>query len=207
MPIPNRGEIALRISRACTELGIETVVVYSTADRGAPWLARANRAVCIGPAPAEESYLNQGAILQAAEQNECQAIHPGYGFLAENALFAARCAQQGIAFIGPGRGAMRGMGDKAEARRTMAAAGLPVIPGSAGTLAGVAEALAAAARIGYPVLLKAAAGGGGRGMRRCEGPEDLRRAFPEAALEAEKAFGNPDLYLERFIAGGRHVEF
>ena len=207
MLIANRGEIALRIMRACKDLGIETVVVYSTADRGAPWLARADRAVCIGPAPAEESYLNADAILQAAEQHECQAIHPGYGFLAENALFAARCAQQGITFVGPGPGAIRRMGDKAEARRTMAAAGLPPIPGSEGTLADVGEALAQAARIGYPALLKATAGGGGKGMRRCEHEEDLRRGFAEAALEAEKAFGNPALYLEKFIAGGRHVEF
>ncbi len=207
MLIANRGEIALRIMRACKDLGIETVVVYSTADRGAPWLARADRTVCIGPAPAEESYLNADAILQAAAQTECQAIHPGYGFLAENALFAARCAQQGITFVGPGPGAIHRMGDKAEARRTMATAGLPIIPGSEGTLPDVKEALKQAARIGYPVLLKSTAGGGGKGMRRCENEEDLRRGFAEAALEAGKAFGNPALYLEKFIAGGRHVEF
>jgi acetyl-CoA carboxylase biotin carboxylase subunit len=207
MLIANRGEIALRIIRACEGLGIETVAVYSTADRGAPWLTRAGRVVCIGPPPAEESYLNQAAILQAAEQTECQALHPGYGFLAENAVFAARCAQQGITFVGPGPGAILRMGDKVEARRAMAAAGLPVIPGSEGIVGSVDDALAQVAEIGYPVLLKAAAGGGGRGMRRCENAQDLRRAFPEAALEAEKAFGDPRLYLERFIAGGRHVEF
>ena len=205
--IANRGEIALRIIRACGGLGIEPVAVFSEADRGAPWLAKASRAVCIGPARAEESYLNADTILQAAEQAECQAIHPGYGFLAENALFAARCEQQGITFIGPGADAIRRMGDKAEAKRTMAAAGLETITGSDGTLADPEEALRLAAAIGYPVLLKATAGGGGKGMRRCEGEREVERAFPEAALEAEKAFGNPGLYLEKFIAGGRHVEF
>ena len=205
--IANRGEIALRVIRACEALGVETVAVFSEADRGAPWLRRAGRAVCIGPARAEESYLNADAILQAAEQTECQAIHPGYGFLAENALFAARCEQQGVTFIGPGPDAIRRMGDKAEAKHTMATAGLPTIPGSEGTLAGVREALVQAAAIGYPVLLKATAGGGGRGMRGCEGEQELERAFAEAALEAEKAFGNPGLYLEKFLAGGRHVEF
>ena len=205
--IANRGEIALRVIRACKDLKIETVAVFSEADRAAPWLAQADRAVCIGPARAEHSYLNADAILQAAEQTECQAIHPGYGFLAENALFAARCAQHGISFIGPGPDAIRRMGDKVEAKRTMGAAGLPVIPGSHGTLANVDEALRLAAEIGYPVLLKATAGGGGRGMRRCDDEADLRRAFAEAAMEAEKAFGNRALYLEKFLAAGRHVEF
>ena len=205
--IANRGEIALRIIRACADLRVEAVAAFSEADRGAPWFSRAERTVCIGPARAEESYLNADAVLQAAEQTECQAIHPGYGFLAENALFAARCEQQGITFIGPGAAAIGRMGDKAEAKRTMAAAGLPTIPGSHDLLADVRDALRGAAAIGYPVLLKATAGGGGRGMRRCEGERDLERAFPEAALEAEKAFGDPRLYLEKFIAGGRHVEF
>ena len=205
--IANRGEIALRVIRACRALGIESVAVYSEADRGAPWLARADRAICVGPARAEHSYLNAAAILQAAEQTDCHAIHPGYGFLSENALFAARCVQQGIAFIGPGPDAIRRMGDKAEAKRTMEAAGLPTIPGSRGTLEGFAEAARLASEIGYPVLLKATAGGGGKGMRRCDGEGDLERAFAQASLEAEKAFGNPRLYMEKLIEGGRHVEF
>ena len=205
--IANRGEIALRVIRACRLLGIETVAVYSQADRDGPWLRLTDRAVCIGPASAAASYLDAGAILQAAEQTDCQAIHPGYGFLAENALFAARCQQQGIAFIGPGPDAIRRMGDKAEARRTMAALGLPTIPGSAGVLAGLEEARREAAAIGYPVLLKATAGGGGKGMRACATEGDLPGAFAEAGREAEGAFGNPGLYVEKLIAGGRHVEF
>ncbi len=205
--IANRGEIALRVIRACGELGIETAAAHSEADRGAPWLAHADRAICIGPARAELSYLNADAILQAAEQTDCHAIHPGYGFLSENALFSARCAQHGIAFIGPGPGAIRRMGDKAEAKRTMESAGLATIPGSPGTLEDFRHAARIAADIGYPILLKATAGGGGKGMRRCEGESDLERAFAQASLEAEKAFGNRRLYLEKLIEGGRHVEF
>ncbi len=205
--VANRGEIAWRVLRACRTLGIETVAVYSEADRGAPWLRHADETVCIGPARAARSYLDGDSILQAAEQSGCQALHPGYGFLAENARFAARCEQQGLTFIGPGAGAIRRMGDKAEAKRSMAAAGVPTIPGSEGTLAGADAALAEAERIGYPVLLKATAGGGGKGMRRCDSAAVLDRAFAEASLEAGKAFDNPELYLEKFIAGGRHVEF
>ena len=205
--IANRGEIALRVIRACRLLGIETVAVYSQADRDGPWLQQADRTVCIGPAAAAASYLDAGAVLQAAEQTDCQAIHPGYGFLAENALFAARCLQQGLAFIGPGPDAIRRMGDKAEARRTMAALGLPTIPGSAGVLSGVEEARREAAAIGYPVLLKATAGGGGKGMRACAAEGELESAFAEAAREAEAAFGNPGLYVEKLIEAGRHVEF
>jgi acetyl-CoA carboxylase, biotin carboxylase subunit len=205
--VANRGEIALRVIRACRVLGIEAVVAHSEADREAPWLAEAERAVCIGPARAESSYLDAGAVLQAAVQEECQAIHPGYGFLSENPVFAARCEQQGITFIGPGAGAIRRMGDKAEARRTMAAAGLPVLAGSEGTLADAAAALEVAEAVGWPVLLKATAGGGGKGMRLCRAAGELERGFAEAALEAEKAFGNPALYLEKFVEGGRHIEF
>jgi acetyl-CoA carboxylase, biotin carboxylase subunit len=205
--VANRGEIALRLIRAAKGLGIGTVAVFSEADRGAPWLDEADEAVCLGPARADRSYLDAGAILQAAEQTGCQAVHPGYGFLAENAIFAARAEQQGITFIGPGPAATRKVGDKVEAKRTMAAAGVPTIPGSAGVLAGQDEARAEAARIGYPVLLKAVAGGGGRGMRLCGGEGELNRAFGEASLEAEKAFGDGGLYLEKFIEGGRHVEF
>jgi len=205
--IANRGEIALRILRACRRSGIETVLVHSRADRDAPWLEHADRVVCVGPAAAAGSYLNQDAILQAAEQEDCQAVHPGYGFLAENATFAARCEQQGLTFVGPPPGAIRLMGDKASAKRSFAAAGLPVIPGSTEVLADVAAAEAEAERIGYPVLIKASAGGGGKGMRLCRDSGRLRTGFSEAALEAEKAFGNPELYLEKCIVGGRHVEF
>jgi acetyl-CoA carboxylase biotin carboxylase subunit len=197
----------LRIARACHAVGAEAVAVVSEADRGAPWLDAADAAVCIGPARSDGSYLDAGAVLQAAEQTGCQAIHPGYGFLSENAVFAARCEQQGITFIGPGAEAIRRMGDKAEAKRTAAAAGLPTIPGSPGVLAGPAQALELARRIGFPVLLKATAGGGGKGMRLCRVEAELERALGEAALEAEKAFGNPGLYLEKYIEAGRHVEF
>ncbi len=205
--IANRGEIALRILRACRGLGIESVVAHSEADRDAPWLDGADHRVCIGPAAAAASYLNQDAILQAAEQEGCQAIHPGYGFLAENATFAARCEQQGLTFIGPPAGAIRRMGDKASAKRTMARSGLPTIPGSSEVLAGPDEALAEAERLGYPVLLKASAGGGGKGIRACSDPSRLRAAFTEAARESAKAFADPALYLEKFIGGARHIEF
>ncbi|HXV74793.1 MAG TPA: acetyl-CoA carboxylase biotin carboxylase subunit [Candidatus Polarisedimenticolaceae bacterium] len=204
--IANRGEIASRIVRACRELGIRPVVAYSEADRDAPWLSEADAAVCIGAARSDASYLDATAVLQAAEQTACQAIHPGYGFLAENAVFAARCEQQGIAFVGPRSAAIRRMGSKALAKRTMAAHGVATIPGSATTLS-AADAAAVAEQVGYPVLLKAAAGGGGKGMRRCETAAELPRAFEQAALEADKAFGDPSLYLEKQVRGARHVEF
>ncbi len=203
----NRGEIAARILKACRAMGIQSVAVHSTADAGSPHLKLADRTICIGgPRPADSS-LNADAILQAAEQTRCQAIHPGYGFLAENALFAERCASHRITFIGPSPGAIRKMGDKVEARRTMKAAGVPVIPGSLDPLRDVEAALESASRAGYPVMIKAVAGGGGRGMRRCATESDLRRAFPEASAEAEAAFGDGSLYLEKFIEGGRHIEF
>jgi acetyl-CoA carboxylase biotin carboxylase subunit len=205
--IANRGEIALRIAKSCQQLGVETVMIYSAADRGAPWLAHADSTICVGEARADGSYLNADAILQAAEQAECQAIHPGYGFLAENALFSARCEQHGVTFIGPSAAAIRRMGDKFEAKRTMARAGLPTIPGSDALLHTLEQASRQADAIGYPVLLKAVAGGGGKGMRTCHDAATLERAFSEARLEAEKAFGNPALYLEKLIADGRHVEF
>ncbi|HEX4825500.1 MAG TPA: acetyl-CoA carboxylase biotin carboxylase subunit [Candidatus Polarisedimenticolaceae bacterium] len=205
--IANRGEIAARIVRTCRRLGVEAVVAHSEADTGAPWLADAAAAVCIGPAPARQSYLDADSVLQAAEQTGCQAIHPGYGFLSENAVFAARCAQHGFAFVGPSATAIRRMGDKIEAKRTMAAAGVPTIPGSNGAVAGLEEAEQAAAKAGYPVLLKAAAGGGGKGMRRCDRAADLASAFAEASREAEAAFGDARLYLEKLVEGGRHVEF
>jgi acetyl-CoA carboxylase biotin carboxylase subunit len=205
--VANRGEIALRILRACQSEGVRSVVVHSEADREAPWLDEADETVCVGPGPSPGSYLNQDAILQAAEQTDCQALHPGYGFLAENARFAARCEQQGIRFIGPTAGAIRMMGDKAAAKKMMAAGGVPTIPGSDGVVPDVDRAVTLADEIGYPVLLKASAGGGGRGMRFCADTDGVRRGFVEASLEAEKAFGDPSLYLEKFIVGGRHVEF
>jgi acetyl-CoA carboxylase biotin carboxylase subunit len=205
--VANRGEIAERVLRTCRELGIRGVAVYSEADRGAPWLEHADRAVCIGPARAEASYLNADAILQAAEQLECQAIHPGYGFLAENATFAARCEQHGVTFIGPPPAAIRRMGDKAEARRTMERAGVPVLPGSPGRVHTLDDARRAAEAIGYPVLLKAAAGGGGRGLRRCDDPDALARTFDEARGEAQAAFADGGLYVERLVVPARHIEF
>jgi acetyl-CoA carboxylase biotin carboxylase subunit len=205
--VANRGEIALRIIRACRELGIETVAIYSQADRDSPHLRDADRTVCIGPAQSKDSYLNMSAILQAAEQYECQALHPGYGFLAENALFAERCQRQKIMFVGPPPPAIRLMGDKLTAKRTMSAAGLDTIPGSEFILANIEEATSVAREVGYPVMLKATAGGGGKGMRACHDEDELRHFFDEATLEAEKAFGNPDLYLEKIIQGGRHIEF
>jgi acetyl-CoA carboxylase biotin carboxylase subunit len=205
--IANRGEIALRIARGCRELGVEPVMIYSEADRDAPWLDAAAEAVCVGPARAALSYLDQDAVLQAAEQTDCQAVHPGYGFLAENALFAARCAQQGVTWVGPPASAIRAMGDKAEAKRSIKASGLPTIPGSDDVLSSVDEARRCAADAGYPVLLKATAGGGGKGMRRCDSEAELESAYAQASLEAGKAFGNASLYLEKLILGGRHIEF
>jgi acetyl-CoA carboxylase biotin carboxylase subunit len=205
--IANRGEIALRIIRACHALEIEAVAVYSEADADSPHLKQADRTVCIGGAKSAESYLNMQAILQAAEQTECKAIHPGYGFLSENALFAELASQQKFAWIGPPPRAIRLMGDKATARRTMKAAGIPVVPGSEGVIADPAQALALAKEMGFPVLLKATAGGGGKGMRVVRDEASFRDRFEQASLEAGKAFGNPGLYLERFVEGGRHIEF
>ena len=205
--IANRGEIALRVIRACKALGIRSVAVFSEADRHSPHLEHADKAVCIGGPRSAESYLNMEAILQAAIQNECQALHPGYGFLAENALFSALCSQSKITFIGPPPHAIRLMGDKARARETMKGLGLDPIPGSGGTLRSTEEAKDIASEIGYPVILKATAGGGGKGMRIVLKPGSLEHAYHEAALEAEKAFGNPVLYLEKYISRGRHIEF
>ena len=204
--IANRGEIAARVIRACRELGLETVAVHSEVDANAPWLAGATRTVCLGPGAAARSYLDADAILQAAEQTEAGAIHPGYGFLSENAVFAARCVQHGIAFVGPGPQAIARMGDKIGAKRTMAAVGVPTIPGSLDPLTSAAHAAELAGQVGYPVLLKATAGGGGKGMRRCDDASQLARAFAEASIEADKAFGNAELYLEKYLEGGRHIE-
>jgi acetyl-CoA carboxylase biotin carboxylase subunit len=205
--VANRGEIALRIIRACHAVGARAVAVYSEADRQSPHLAHADETVCIGPGPAAQSYLNADALLEAAISTECQAIHPGFGFLSENARFAARCEQVRLRFVGPRPSSMRMMGDKATARRTMAAAGVPILPGSRETLPSVEAALEMADRVGYPVLLKATAGGGGRGMRRVDAAAELRGAFEAASREAEKAFGDGGLYMEKYVVGGRHIEF
>jgi acetyl-CoA carboxylase biotin carboxylase subunit len=205
--IANRGEIALRVLRACRGLGVESVLAYSEADRKAPWIDEADQAICVGPAAASASYLNQAAMLQAAEQTDCHALHPGYGFLAENASFAARCEQQGLVFVGPTPRTIRRMGDKVEAKRTMAQEGLITIPGSDGIVADAEQAGSVGQRIGFPVLLKACAGGGGKGMRLCSAAKHLGQAFTEASAEAGSAFGDSSLYVEKVIEGGRHVEF
>ena len=205
--VANRGEIALRVIRACHAVGAKAVAVYSDADRGAPWLDEADETVCIGPGPASRSYLDADAVLQAALQTGCQALHPGYGFLSENAAFVTRCWQQKLAFIGPRASSIRMMGDKATARETMRDAGLPVMPGSKDVLPDVEAARAMADEVGYPVLLKATAGGGGKGMRRVDAPDQLAGAWADASREAETSFGNADLYMEKYIVGGRHIEF
>jgi acetyl-CoA carboxylase biotin carboxylase subunit len=204
--IANRGEIADRIMRACRALGIETVAVYSEADRDSPHLAAADEAICIGPARSGDSYLKMEAVLQAALQTRCQAVHPGYGFLSENPLFARRCELQKTTFIGPPARALALLGDKAMAKRTMRAQGLATIPGSEGVVTDVDDAAREAARAGYPVLLKASAGGGGKGMRLARSEAELHAAFVEASLEAEKAFDNASLYVEKLLEGARHIE-
>jgi acetyl-CoA carboxylase biotin carboxylase subunit len=205
--IANRGEIALRIIRACREMGISTVAVYSEADKDSLHVRFADEAVCIGPAASNQSYLNIAHIISAAEVTDAEAIHPGYGFLAENPHFAEVCEQCQIKFIGPTPELIRLMGDKAEAKRTMLKAGVPVIPGSDGTIRQVEDALRLAREIGFPVMIKAAAGGGGRGMRIAANEAELSNAFQIAQGEAEKAFGNPQLYLEKCIVNPKHVEF
>ncbi len=205
--IANRGEIALRVIRACKELGISTVGVYSEADEASLHVRFADENVCIGPAASAESYLNISRIISAAELTNVEAIHPGYGFLAENPNFADICQDCGITFIGPSAEMIRQMGNKSYAREVMLKAGVPVIPGCQGILRDAEHALQVAEQIGYPVMVKASAGGGGRGMRIAAGEESLRRAFEMAASEADKAFGNADLYVEKFMEKPRHVEF
>lgn len=205
--IANRGEIAVRIIRACRELGIETVAVYSTADASALHVQLATFAVCIGPAKAAQSYLNQTAILTAAVESGCEAIHPGYGFLSENDEFADLCTQCGLTFIGPSGDVIRNMGNKSAARSLMIQAGVPVVPGSDGLVESAEQALEIAQRIGYPVLLKASAGGGGRGMRRVFSAEELPVAFSAAQAEAVACFGNGSMYLEKLVLSPRHIEF
>lgn len=204
--IANRGEIALRVIRACHELGLATVAVYSEADRNALHVRFAGEAVCIGPPSPQQSYLDFKRIIAASEVTNATAIHPGYGFLAENADFAEICESCGITFIGPRPDAIRKMGDKAVAKDTMKQAGVPVIPGSDGVISSFEEARSIADSIGYPVILKAVAGGGGKGMRVCRDEAELERNFHVASTEAANAFSNPDLYLEKAIIKPRHVE-
>jgi acetyl-CoA carboxylase biotin carboxylase subunit len=204
--VANRGEIAVRVIRACHELGIRTVAVYSEADRNSLHVKLADEALCIGPPPAPESYLNIPNILSTAEILGVDAIHPGYGFLAENAQFAEICADMKIAFIGPAAEAMRKMGDKAQARQLMQKAGVPVVPGSEGPVNGERQVLEVAHTIGFPLMLKASAGGGGRGMRVVHTREDLRAALQVAQREAEAAFGEGRLYIEKYVEEPRHVE-
>ncbi|NCJ06197.1 acetyl-CoA carboxylase biotin carboxylase subunit [Synechococcales cyanobacterium C] len=205
--IANRGEIALRILRTCEEMGIATVAVHSTVDRHALHVQLADEAVCIGEAISSKSYLNIPNIIAAALTRNATAIHPGYGFLAENARFAEICADHKIHFIGPTPAAMLAMGDKSTAKATMQQAGVPTIPGSKGLVTDEAEAQQIANRIGYPVMIKATAGGGGRGMRLVRNPDDLGKLFWAAQGEAEAAFGNPGVYLEKFVDQPRHIEF
>ena len=205
--IANRGEIALRIQRACRELDMETVAVYSQPDAEALHVQLATQAVCIGPARAADSYLNQDALLTVALATGCDGIHPGYGFLSENADFADACAREGLTFIGPSGGTIRKAGSKSAARDIMKAAGVPVTPGSDGPVASAEDALAAAERVGYPVLLKASAGGGGRGIRRCDSAEALPAAYAEAKAEARACFGSDEMYLEKLVLRPRHIEF
>ncbi len=204
--VANRGEIALRIIRSCKELGIKTVAVYSEADRRSLHVMLADEAICIGPPKASESYLNIPNIISAAELTKAEAIHPGYGFLAENAKFAEICENSGFVFIGPPPDIIRLMGDKNRARQTMKKAGLPVVPGSDLVLEDISEAKKVAQKIGYPVIIKAAAGGGGKGMRICRTPSDLEEMFPMAQNEAKSAFGDPSLYIEKYITGAHHIE-
>jgi acetyl-CoA carboxylase, biotin carboxylase subunit len=205
--IANRGEIALRIIWACRELGIKTVAIYSTADRDSLHVRFADEDVCIGPPKNTDSYLKIGAVIAAAEITDADAIHPGYGFLAESAHFAEVCDACKIRFIGPSPNVIRLMGDKAKARESAMSAGVPVLPGSRGPVQDDQEAERVAARIGYPVIVKASAGGGGRGMRIVNGPENLAPALSAARTEAQAAFGVPDVYLEKYLRNPRHIEF
>lgn len=205
--IANRGEIALRVISACKELGVRTVAVYSEADRNSLHVRFADEAICIGPPRSADSYLNVPAVISAAEIADVDAIHPGYGLLSENANFAEVCRASNIKFIGPPPEVTRMMGEKSTARQTMKKAKVPILPGSDGVLEGEGDALSWAKSIGYPVILKAVAGGGGRGMRICRSSEELPGLYQQASTEAANAFGNGDLYMEKFIERPRHIEF
>ncbi|OYW22118.1 MAG: acetyl-CoA carboxylase biotin carboxylase subunit, partial [Sphingomonas sp. 12-62-6] len=205
--IANRGEIALRIHRACHEMGIETVAVHSTADADAMHVRLADQAICIGPPAATESYLNIPNIISAAEISGADAIHPGYGFLSENAKFAEIVEAHDIIFVGPKPEHIRTMGDKVEAKRTAGALGLPLVPGSDGAISEITEAKAIAERVGYPVIIKAASGGGGRGMKVVNNAADLETQMQQAGTEAKAAFGDATVYLEKYLGNPRHIEF
>ena len=204
--IANRGEIALRIIRACKELGIKTVAVYSTADSESLHVRLADESVCIGPAPSLQSYLNINAIISAAELTDAEAIHPGYGFLSENAAFAEICENCGITFIGPTSESMRIMGDKISARQAVIKEGVPILPGTKEGVKDVNEAISIAKKIGFPVIIKATAGGGGRGMKIVHSPAALPNAYATARAEAQAGFGNPEVYIEKYCERPRHVE-
>lgn len=205
--IANRGEIALRIHRAAREMGIETVAVHSTADADAMHVRLADHAVCIGPPAAKDSYLNVAAIISAAEITGADAIHPGYGFLSENARFAEIVEAHGLIWIGPKPEHIRTMGDKVEAKRTAGALGLPLVPGSDGAVSELEDAKRIAAEVGYPVIIKAASGGGGRGMKVCTGPDELETLMQQAGSEAKAAFGDATVYIEKYLGNPRHIEF
>ncbi|MEY4056229.1 MAG: acetyl-CoA carboxylase biotin carboxylase subunit [Pseudomonadota bacterium] len=205
--IANRGEIALRIHRAAHEMGIETVAVHSTADADAMHVRLADHAVCIGPPAAKDSYLNVAAIISAAEITHADAIHPGYGFLSENAKFAEIVEAHNITWIGPKPEHIRTMGDKIEAKRTAGALGLPLVPGSDGAVSDIEEAKQIAEAAGYPVIIKAASGGGGRGMKVCNGPDELETLIQQAGSEAKAAFGDATVYIEKYLGNPRHIEF
>ncbi|MBR3930932.1 MAG: acetyl-CoA carboxylase biotin carboxylase subunit [Alphaproteobacteria bacterium] len=205
--IANRGEIALRIIRACRDMGIRTVAIYSTADRDAMHVQLADESVCIGPAAARDSYLNESAILTAALLTNADAIHPGYGFLSERADFARKVEQHGMIWVGPSPDMIEKMGDKVNAKKTAIECGLPVVPGSDGAIESLEHALDTAEKIGYPIMLKAAAGGGGRGMRPVESPDDLAEAYSITKNEAKSAFGDDTMYMEKLLTHPRHIEF
>ncbi|HXF97523.1 MAG TPA: acetyl-CoA carboxylase biotin carboxylase subunit [Gaiellaceae bacterium] len=203
--VANRGEIAVRVIRALHELGVEAVAIYSTADRGAPHVELADRAVCVGPPAAAESYLHIPNVVAAAETTGCEAVHPGYGFLAENPAFARACEDEGLVFVGPSADVLERMGDKVRAKQELRAAGVPLVPGTEGA-ATLEEARAAAREAGFPVLLKASAGGGGKGMRLVASEEELAEAYAAASREAASAFGDGSLYVEKLLSPARHVE-
>lgn len=205
--VANRGEIALRVIRACRDMGIRTVAVYSTADKDAMHVKLADESVCIGPAPSSESYLNESAILTAALLANADAIHPGYGFLSERADFVEKVEQHGLIWIGPSASMIRQMGDKVNAKQTAVKCGLPVVPGSDGAINTIEDAIIWADKIGYPVMIKAAAGGGGRGMRAVHNEEELKEAFPLTKAESKSAFGDDTLYMEKLLLHPRHIEF
>ncbi len=204
--IANRGEIALRIIRACRELGVETICVYSSADAGGPWLEQATQSICIGPGPSKDSYLRIERIIAAAEVGHADAIHPGYGFLSENAHFAEVCRDSGFEFIGPSPEAMAALGDKVNCKRLAKQSGTPIFPGTDGGIEDIDEAVKIAAEIGYPVIVKASGGGGGRGMRVATDEQGLRSGIEQARQEAQAAFGNPMVFVEKYLEAARHFE-